>query len=88
MGKVEAFTLPGCKCWFWAGDHGAPHFHVQKADEWEIRVFFHEEPARVVLKWAARHFPAAIARQVQLLAAEHREALWVEWSRKVVTDDE
>ena len=87
MGKVEAFSIPGCRCFFFSGDHGPPHFHVEKPGEWEVRVYFHEEPIVIEFKWRARHFPASMEREIVDLVAEHREELWTEWSEKVVDGD-
>lgn len=85
MGKVDAFSIPGCDCFFWSGDHGPPHFHVKKPGEWEVRVYFHEATPAIEIKWSRRRFPATMARQIERLVVEHRQALWCEWSEKVVS---
>lgn len=87
MGKVDAFSLPGCKCFFWSDDHGPPHFHVQKPGEWEVRVYFQEEPAVIEIRWKRHFFTGKVERELMKLVAVHREALWTEWSEKIGASD-
>jgi hypothetical protein len=88
MGRVDAFSLPGCRCFFWSDDHGPPHFHVLKSGDWEVRVFFQEEPAIVEVQWERDRFPGRIERELLNLVAEHRQALWTEWNQKVKAGDD
>jgi hypothetical protein len=86
MGQVEAFDLPGCRCWMWTGDHDAPHFHAGSPDDWEIRIFFLEEPVTYEVKYQFRHLPSQTVRRLLRLAAENRAALLDQWNRSVADD--
>jgi hypothetical protein len=50
MGRVEAFSVTGCECWFYSGDHGPHHFHAGVADEWEVRILFMHDPVKYQIK--------------------------------------
>jgi hypothetical protein len=63
-----------------------PHFHAKSPGEWEVRVFFLEEPPRLEIKFALSRIPAPLRRQITELARTHRGALLEEWSRKVKVD--
>jgi len=84
VGRVEAFVIDGLVLWFWSDDHGPPHFHVKRAGEWELRVYFLETTAGVLaheMKWGAP--PAAkLLSQIAQEVVDHREALLAEWERK------
>lgn len=81
MGRVEAFSVPGCECWFHTGDHGPHHFHAGVADEWEVRIFFLHEPVRYEVKYRLKKIPNRTLRRLLETAAEHRSALMKEWDR-------
>ena len=83
MGRVDCFRIDGCRCWFFSHDHLEPHFHAKAPGQWEVRVFFLEEPPRIEIKLALSRIPAARARQLVEAARAHRAALLEEWSRKV-----
>lgn len=81
MGRVEAFQVHGCRCWIYTGDHDSPHFHAVCPDEWEVRVYFLQEPADVQEKWVATRIPARVIRELRRLAAEHRTELLEQWDQ-------
>lgn len=83
MGKVESFRIDGCRCWFYSHDHLSPHFHAKAPGEWEVRVFFLEEPPRLELKFKIGRVPAVLRKQLVELARSHRTDLMMEWSRRV-----
>jgi Domain of unknown function (DUF4160) len=83
VGRVDAFQIDGCVCWFWSRDHLGPHFHVKSAGEWEIRVFFGEEPPRYEVVFEVRRIPRKKLKEILSAASGHRERLFVEWSQKV-----
>ena len=81
LGRLEAFGLPGCRCWFYSGDHGPPHFHAGVRDSWEIRVFFFQDPPHHEVKYLIKRIPRGVLRTILDLAAENRTALFAEWER-------
>ena len=81
MGLLRAFQLPGCRFWFYTGDHEPPHFHARAGDAWEIRVYFLQEPPEHKVKFAVRRVPAKMVKQILELAATHRAELLQEWER-------
>lgn len=83
MGRVNCFRIEGCRCWFFSHDHLAPHFHAKAPGQWEIRVFFLEEPPRMEVKFSLVRISSARAKQLQEVARIHRAALLEEWTRKV-----
>lgn len=86
MGRLQAFSIPGCECWFYTSDHGPHHFHVGVADEWEVRVFFMHDPVTYEVKFKVRRIPARLLRRVLELASEHRTALLNEWGNHAADD--
>jgi hypothetical protein len=83
VGQVDCFQIDGCRCWFFSHDHLEPHFHAKASGQWEVRVFFLEEPPRLEVKFEVSRIPAGLARDLQNTARIHRAALLAEWSRKV-----
>lgn len=83
MGQVGCFHIAGCRCWFFSHDHLDPHFHAKAPGQWEVRVFFLEEPPRLEVKFALSRISSAQARQLRELARIHRAPLLEEWTRKV-----
>lgn len=79
MGRVRAFEIPGCECWFHTGDHGPPHFHAGAPDEWEIRVFFMQKPVTFEEKYTVRRIPGRVLRSILDAAEEHRVELFRQW---------
>lgn len=81
MGRLEAFGVPGCRCWFYSGDHSPPHFHAAAPGEWEVRVFFLLEPVVYDVKYEVRRIPRVVLRALLEGAREHRAELFREWER-------
>lgn len=81
MGHLEAFSLKGCRCWIYTGDHDAPHFHAGIPDEWEIRVYFLMDPVEYDVKFRIRRIPFRMLGQLLDLAKSHRAELLEQWSR-------
>ena len=86
MGRLEAFQVPGCRCWFFTGDHDAPHFHAGAPDEWEIKVFFLQEPVVYEELWAAKRIPGGVLKRLLKLTAANRDQLLEQWERSVADD--
>lgn len=86
MGRVEAFEVPGCRCWMYTGDHDAPHFHASSPDDWEVRIYFLEDPVMHDVIFKVRHLPARTLRELLHLAEDHRAELFEQWSRSVADD--
>ena len=87
MAHVDCVEWTGCRCWFWSRDHLEPHFHVASSGEWEIRVFFGDDPPRLDVLWELKKVPGRALRKFLAQVAEHREELFVEWDRKVQVED-
>lgn len=83
MGKLDAFGIAGCTCVFHSNDHPPPHFHVKRPGEWDMRVYFLEDPPRCEMKFEIKKIPGTLRREVQQLAEIHRKALFEEWNAKV-----
>jgi hypothetical protein len=88
MGRIECVQIDGCVCWFYSRDHRPPHFHVKRAGEWEIRVFFHEEPPYYEEVFVVRRPSSRVTREILTHAHSFRAQLYLEWSEKVVPEDE
>lgn len=67
----------------WTGDHNAPHFHAGSPDEWEIRIFFLEQPVTYEVKFQVTHVPTKTIRRLLSLAEKHRVELLEQWNRSV-----
>lgn len=87
MAHVDCVGWAGCLCWFWSHDHLEAHFHVKSPGEWEIRVFFGDEPPRYEVVFEARKLPRRALRKFLAEVAEHREQLFEEWDAKVQAED-
>lgn len=88
MGKIDCFSIHGCTCWFWSNDHSPPHFHVKRPGEWEIRVYFYEEPPYYEEVFVLTRISNRLLREILERATTCREELFKEWSEKVEQDDE
>ena len=75
MGRVDAFQVAGCRCWMFTGDPDAPHFHAGSPDEWEIRVFFLQEPVVFELNWQVKRIPRRVLKTLLRLSVQHRVQL-------------
>lgn len=81
MGVVECFRVQGCRCWFFTGDHGPPHFHAAAPGDWEVRVFFLFEPVTYEVKYRTRKIPRSVLRGILAAARDPRARLLAEWER-------
>lgn len=88
MGRVDCLEWPGRKCWFWSEDHREPHFHVQSSGEWEIRIFFGQEPPYYDVVWQVKALPGRALKKFLREAAAQREALFAEWDAKVKVQEQ
>jgi len=87
MGRVEAVAHPGWECWFWSRDHLEPHFHVKAPGEWEVKVFFLEDPPLYEVEFALKRIPTRKMKKFLEAVGGRREALFAEWDRKVQVVD-
>jgi hypothetical protein len=88
--RVTTFRLEGLELWFYSSDHLPPHFHAEKAGEWEVRVMFMREPdemIEVVVSFKANKPSKGDLKDLKAKAEEHRAALLVEWEAKVLVSD-
>jgi len=60
---------------------------VQSPGEWEIRVFFGDDPPRFDVVWELKRMPGRALRAFLAQVAEHREELFEEWDEKVQVED-
>lgn len=82
MALVQAFSIPGVRCWFYSNDHEPPHFHAKKDGEWEIRVRFMEDAESMIEPvWVEAAVAKKVRRRLIALATEHRKALLQEWEQ-------
>lgn len=86
MGQLQCFGVPGCRCWFFSGDHSPPHFHASAQGDWEVRVFFLFEPVEYEVKYQVRKIPRAALQAILDAAREHRAELLAEWERNQADD--
>lgn len=87
MPRVDCFSVPGVDLRFHSHDHRPAHFHAKVPGEWEIRVYFLREPTAFEVVWHVQRIPASRLRPVLEGAAEHRAALFREWSEGVLPDE-
>jgi len=84
--RLACFSVVGLELWFNSDDHLPPHFHAEKAGEWQVRVHFmrdREEMIALVYTRSPRH-PTKGELKVLLREAErNRVALLKEWEAKV-----
>lgn len=83
MGKVECGSIDGLLAWFNSNDHLPPHFHVERAGEWEVRVMLlFGSVAAIESRWG----PApsrSDRRKILRFLEKHRTELLEEFERKV-----
>ena len=88
MGDVDAFSIPGLKCYFSSNDHPPPHFEVLKRGHWVIRVYFLRSGKVRGLNWVYKNrwrgnpTGAEEAAILEMVLA-HRRGLLREWNEKV-----
>ena len=77
--------MPGLTLWFNSNDHRPPHFHAEKTDTWEVRVFFLQDgKAMFETVWPMSKPPrAAELRALAKVVEGHRAELLEEWERSV-----
>lgn len=89
MGEVEAFSLPGLKCYFASADHYPAHFEVLRRGHWLIRVYFlrtsNTNGLVFAYKKAPRRSKVSRADEEALFAMvmKHKRRLRREWNAKV-----
>lgn len=91
MPKVVSFAIVGIELCFYSSDHAPPHFHAEKAGEWNIRVFIETTTVRELhyaTKWPRNpppHLPSKLEKLLRDKTVTHRAALLQEWQDKVST---
>jgi hypothetical protein len=60
---------------------------AQSAGEWEVKVFFAEDPPYYEAAFEVRGIPTRKMTKFLKIVAENREALYAEWDRKVKVVD-
>lgn len=89
MGDVDAFCLPGLKCYFGSEDHYPQHFEVLRRGQWRIRVFFLQTNRKRGLSFEYKKTPhtADVSPQDQAtlldMVLTHKRRLLREWNSKV-----
>lgn len=85
MGKVDCIQVAGLSLWFNSNDHLPPHFHVNKTDDWEMRIYFlgcSDGFLDFDIKWG--NGPSAkVQRELLTMVLVKRAALFLEWEQKV-----
>ncbi|HET6232889.1 MAG TPA: DUF4160 domain-containing protein [Longimicrobiaceae bacterium] len=87
VGRVDSVEWAGWQCWFWSQDHREPHFHAKSPGEWEVRIFFGEDPPYYDVLWQVSRIPKRKLKDFLALVAENRQALYKEWEVKVEVVD-
>jgi hypothetical protein len=89
VGDVDAFAIPGLKCYFGSEDHYPQHFEVLRRGEWRIRVYFLRTSNKNGLvfdyKKAPRRAEVSPADRDVIFAMvmQHKRRLRREWNAKV-----
>lgn len=86
MPRVACIRIDGLQLWFISGDHLPPHFHVEKAGEWEVKVNFLMDASEMFeVVWAERTGRPSKRDLRELTAAivAERHHLLEEWQVKV-----
>ena len=89
VGDVEAFAIPGLKCYFGSNDHYPHHFEVYKRGDWLIRVFFIRTTRKRGLNWEYKgrgwkQGPSRAEEDTLLtLVLKNKKRLLREWNTKV-----
>ncbi len=90
MPKVTTFQLVGLNLWFNSNDHLPPHFHAEKAGEWEVRVLIMRDPdemIEVVVSFKANKPSRGDLKALRITTEKHRAALLKEWETKVLVNE-
>jgi hypothetical protein len=89
LGEVDAFSIPGLKCYFGSNDHYPQHFEVLKRGQWVIRVFFLRSTRKRGLSWDYKSrwkgavVVVAEAQEILEMVLAHKRRLLSEWNKKV-----
>lgn len=92
MGDVDAFQVPGFKCYFPASDHYPQHFEVYRRGEYVVRIFFLRTGRKRGLNWEYKLqmrggcFDAAAQDVIYELVMKNKRRLLSEWNAKVCPD--
>jgi hypothetical protein len=84
--KVACFAVAGVELWFNSNDHLPPHFHAEKAREWQVRVFFLRDPSdmtEIVYSRRSRRPSKSDLKEIVQQAAARRFALYSQWQTVV-----
>jgi Domain of unknown function (DUF4160) len=80
MANLKCFSIDGVRLWFWPNDHDPPHFHAQRAGDWEIRVNFLESSDRMFdVKWSNKRLSGADRKLLEANITQFRVELLQEW---------
>ncbi len=94
MGDVEAFAVPGIKCYFPSADHDPQHFEAYRRGEYVVRVYFLRTTRTRGLNWDYKlrmrggEFPIAHQQALHALVMKNKRRLLREWNVKVCTQRE
>jgi hypothetical protein len=92
MGDVDAFRVPGIKCYFPAADHYPQHFEVYRRGAYVVRVFILRTTRKRGLNWEYKlqmrggEFGAGDREAVYELVIKNKRKLLREWNEKVCPD--
>lgn len=92
MGDVEAFAVPGIKCYFPSSDHDPQHFEAYRRGAWVVRIFFLRTTRKRGLSWEyrmqtrGRQFTPEEQDIVFDLVTKRKRRLLREWNAKVCPD--
>lgn len=91
MGEVDAFQVPGLKCYFPSGDHYPHYFEVLRRGEYIIRVYFLRTSRKRGLnrdykRQLGGELCAEDADALFALVMKNKRRLLREWNEKVCTD--
>ena len=82
MTRVKAISFPGIRAWFYSNDHIPPHFHIQKAGEWEAKVEFLSDVGDMFKFEPWSTVPSSrLVRRMEKIVALRRESILDEWSK-------
>lgn len=86
MGRLECLSFPGLEAWINSDDHDPPHFHLEKAGEWLVKVRFMRSPPEfeVVYQAKKRGMTAKDRKRIAAAVEKSRAALYREWLEKAL----
>ena len=91
MGEVDAFEVPGLKCYFPSGDHYPHHFEVLRRGGYIVRVYFLRTNRKRGLNWDyKRQMGGTLSPEdeevLYELVMKNKRRLLREWNEKVLPD--